>query len=186
MALTESTMLELGTQAPAFQLTDTISGRELSYAEVRGDRATVVMFICNHCPYVLHVNEELIRIAADYRERGVGFVGISSNDVDKYPADGPENMQAHAADVGYDFPYLFDATQEVARAYDAACTPDLYVFDGQDRLYYRGRLDDSRPNNHTPLTGKDLRDALDAVLAGRPAPERQYPSMGCNIKWKVG
>ena len=184
MALTESTMLDLGTQAPDFTLPDTISGKTMSFADVKGDQATVVLFICNHCPYVLHVNNELIRIVEDYRDKGVGFVGISSNDAEKYPADGPENMQAHAADIGYDFPYLYDETQEVARAYDAACTPDIYVFDGDDKLYYRGRLDGSRPKNDVPLTGSDLRAALDAALAGKPAPEKQYPSAGCNIKWK--
>jgi peroxiredoxin len=184
MALTESTMLDLGTQAPDFTLPDTISGKTLSFADVKGDQATVVLFICNHCPYVLHVNDELIRIVEDYRDKGVGFVGISSNDAEKYPADGPENMQAHAEDIGYNFPYLYDETQEVARAYDAACTPDIYVFDGNDELYYRGRLDGSRPNNDVPLTGSDLRAALDAALAGQPAPEKQYPSAGCNIKWK--
>jgi peroxiredoxin len=184
MALTESTMLDLGTQAPDFTLPDTISGKTMSFADVKGDQATVVLFICNHCPYVLHVNDELIRIVEDYRDKGVGFVGISSNDAEKYPADGPENMQAHAADIGYDFPYLYDETQEVARAYDAACTPDIYVFDGDDKLYYRGRLDGSRPKNDVPLTGSDLRAALDAALAGKPAPEKQYPSAGCNIKWK--
>lgn len=184
MALTESTMIDLGTQAPDFTLPDTLSGKELSFADIKGDKATVVLFICNHCPYVIHVNDELIRIVEDYRNQGVGFVGISSNDAEKYPADGPENMQAHAEDIGYNFPYLYDETQEVARAYDAACTPDIYVFDGNDELYYRGRLDGSRPNNDTPLTGSDLRAALDSALAGKPAPEKQYPSAGCNIKWK--
>ena len=185
MALTESTMLDLGTQAPGFTLPDTLSGKELSFADIKGDQATVVLFICNHCPYVLHVNDELIQIAADYKDKGVGFVGISSNDAEKYPADGPENMRAHAEDIGYNFPYLYDESQAVARAYDAACTPDIYVFDGHDELYYRGRLDGSRPNNDVPLTGEDLRAALDAALAGRPAPEKQYPSAGCNIKWKA-
>ncbi len=184
MALTESNMLPLGTAAPAFELPDTISGNTLNLQDIQGERGTVIMFICNHCPYVIHVNDELVRIAADYKAKGVGFVGISSNDVVKYPMDGPDKMMEHARAVGYNFPYLFDETQAVAHAYDAACTPDLYVFDGEQKLYYRGRLDASRPGNNTPQTGSDLRQALDDMLAGQPIPELQYPSAGCNIKWK--
>ncbi|MEL6973652.1 MAG: thioredoxin family protein [Bacteroidota bacterium] len=184
MALTESNMLALGTVAPAFELPDTISGTTLSYDDTKGERGTVVMFICNHCPYVIHVNDELVRIAADYQAKGISFVGISSNDVVNYPMDGPEKMTEHAKAAGYNFPYLYDESQEVARAYDAACTPDLYVFDGDQKLYYRGRLDGSRPGNNAPLTGADLRQAIDDMLAGRPIPETQYPSAGCNIKWK--
>jgi thiol-disulfide isomerase/thioredoxin len=157
----------------------------VSLAEVRGEQATVVMFLCNHCPYVLHVNPEIVRVVRDYSPKGVGFVGISSNDAENYPDDAPEKMTVHAARVGYTFPYLYDESQAVAKAYDAACTPDFYVFDRDLKLAYRGRLDDARPKNDHPLTGKDLRAALDAVLANRPAPEKQYPSGGCNIKWKV-
>lgn len=184
MAFTESNMLELGVEAPDFYLPDTVSGKNVRLSDVSTDKATVVMFICNHCPYVLHVNEEIVRVAKEYSKKGVGFVAISSNDVEKYPQDGPDKMKEHAEAVGYPFPYLYDKTQEVARAYDAACTPDFYVFDGDLKLVYRGRLDDSRPKSGTPLTGKDLRAALDAVLAGEPVSEVQYPSAGCNIKWK--
>jgi peroxiredoxin len=184
MAFTESTMLPLGTVAPDFSLPDTVSGDTISLAEVASEKATVIMFLCNHCPYVVHVNPEIVRLVRDYAALGVSFVGISSNDVEKYPQDGPEEMRRHALEQGYDFPYLYDATQAVARAYDAACTPDFYIFDGSKRLVYRGRLDGSRPNSDTPLTGADLRAALDAVLAGAPVSERQYPSGGCNIKWK--
>lgn len=186
MALTESTMLPLGTQAPEFILPDTVSGKQLSLPDIRGQHATVVAFTCNHCPYVIHINPELVRVARDYQPKGVGFVAISSNDIDKYPQDGPEAMRELAREAGYTFPYLFDATQEIARAYDAACTPDFYLFDAAMKLVYRGRLDESRPRvaHPAPLTGKDLRAALDAVLNGTPMPEPQYPSMGCNIKWK--
>lgn len=184
MALTESTMLPLGTKAPSFELLDTVTGTTLSLDEIQSDKATVIMFICNHCPYVIHVNEGLVALANDYIPKGVTFIAISSNDVEKYPVDSPENMKAHALDEGYPFPYLYDETQEVARAYDAACTPDFYIFDGKMALAYRGRLDESRPNSGLPVTGKDLREALDAVLLQSSRPEPQYPSMGCNIKWK--
>lgn len=185
MAYTESNMLPLGTKAPDFALPDMISGRVLRLQEMASPRATVVMFLCNHCPYVLHINPEIVRIAAEYEPQGVAFVGISSNDAEAYPEDAPDKMAAHARAVGYTFPYLYDETQAVARAYDAACTPDFYVFDGDLRLAYRGQLDPSRPKrNPVPPTGEDLRAALDAVLAGRPAPEPQRPSGGCNIKWK--
>ncbi|MCB9265245.1 MAG: thioredoxin family protein [Lewinellaceae bacterium] len=185
MALTESNMLELGTKAPDFTLPDTISGKNISLSGIRSDKATVVMFLCNHCPYVIHVNPEIVRLARAYQEKGVSFVAISSNDVEKYPQDGPEEMKKHAKRVGYPFPYLYDESQEVARAYDAACTPDFYVFDGSLNLVYRGRLDASRPNSGIPLTGEELRAAIDAVLAGKPVSEKQYPSAGCNIKWKA-
>lgn len=184
MALTESNMLPIGTQAPAFNLPDTVSGNQLQYDDVSGENGTVVLFLCNHCPYVIHVNDELVRVAADYQAKGVGFVAISSNDAEKYPMDGPEKMTEHAKTVGYNFPYLYDESQQVARAYDAACTPDIYVFDQDQNLYYRGRLDGSRPGNDAPLTGADLRQALDDMLAGKPAPTQQFPSAGCNIKWK--
>lgn len=177
-------MLPLGTKAPGFTLPDVVSGKEISLSDILSDKATVIMFICNHCPYVLHVNPEIVRLAKDYQAKGVQFVGISSNDVDRYPQDSPEKMKALAEEVGYTFPYLYDESQEVAKAYDAACTPDFYVFDGAGKLFYRGRLDESRPKNDKPLTGADLRGALDAVLAGEPAPDKQYPSGGCGIKWK--
>ncbi len=184
MALTESKMLALGTKAPDFTLPDTVSGKELSLSDIASDKATVIMFLCNHCPYVIHVNPEIVRLAEEYQKKGVSFVGISSNDVEKYPQDGPQKMKEKAEELGYPFPYLYDESQEVARAYDAACTPDFYVIDGDGKLVYRGRLDGSRPGNNEPLSGKDLRTALDAILAGEPVPERQYPSAGCNIKWK--
>jgi len=184
MSYTESTMLALGTRAPEFELPDTVSGRTLSLEQLKSDKATVVMFLCNHCPYVIHVNPEIVRLSAEYRKKGVALIGISANDAAAYPQDGPDKMKLHAEQVGYDFPYLYDETQEVARAYDAACTPDFYVFDADLRLAYRGRLDDSRPKSGTPLTGADLRAALEAVLEGRPVDARQYPSGGCNIKWK--
>lgn len=184
MALTESNMLALGTIAPDFNLPDTVSGKMVNLEAVKSEVATVVMFLCNHCPYVIHVNPEIVRIVKDYGPKGVSFVGISSNDVENYPDDSPEKMKTTAAEVGYTFPYLYDETQEVAKAYDAACTPDIYVFDKELNLYYRGRLDGSRPKNDIPLTGKDLRAALDSLLNGEPIPERQIPSAGCNIKWK--
>ena len=164
MAFTESTMLPLGTKAPDFNLPDTVSGKNYTLKEIaEGKKATVVMFLCNHCPYVVHVNPEIVRLANEYSQKGVAFVGISSNDVENYPDDAPDKMKVVAEQVGYSFPYLYDETQEVARAYDAACTPDFYVFDGELKLVYRGRLDDSRPGNDKPLTGKDLRAALDAT-----------------------
>ena len=184
MAYTESNMLPLGSEAPPFYLPDTVSGKMIRLADVASDKATVIMFLCNHCPYVVHVNREIVRLATDYMAKGISFVAISSNDVVNYPQDGPEFMKIHAAKEGYPFPYLYDESQNVARAYDAACTPDFYVFDGALRLVYRGRLDGSKPKNDLPLTGKDLRDALDAILEGRPVAEKQYPSGGCNIKWK--
>lgn len=185
MAYTESNMLPLGTQAPDFTLPDTVSGKAVSLDQLASSRATVVMFLCNHCPYVVHVNPEIVRIVAEYGPLGVSFVGISSNDAEAYPDDAPDKMAAHAREAGYTFPYLYDESQAVARAYDAACTPDFYVFDGKRRLFYRGQMDASRPKrNPVPPTGEDLRAALDAVLAGQPAPEPQRPSGGCNIKWK--
>lgn len=184
MAFTESNMLELGTKAPAFELPDTVSGKMVKHTDIQTDKGMVVMFLCNHCPYVIHVNSEIVAVAKEYAAKGIGFVAISSNDVDKYPQDGPDKMKIHAQTVGYPFPYLFDETQEVAKAYDAACTPDFYVFDGEGVLAYRGRLDNSRPKSGTPLTGQDLRAALDAVLAGEAVSDIQYPSAGCNIKWK--
>ena len=184
MSYTESNMMPLGSEAPPFSLPDTVSGEIIKLKDVTSEKASVVMFICNHCPYVLHVNEEIVRLANDYISKGVSFVAISSNDVEKYPEDGPDRMKEVAKKLKYPFPYLYDESQNVARAYDAACTPDFYVFDQDLKLAYRGRLDDSRPKNTNPLTGKDLRDAIDAILTGQPVAEKQYPSAGCNIKWK--
>jgi peroxiredoxin len=184
MSLTPSTMLPLGTTAPGFALPDTVSGRTIALAEVRGAHGTLVMFLCNHCPYVQHVNAELVRVARDYGARGVGIVAISSNDVANYPADAPDRMREVAQQQGYSFPYLYDDSQGVARAYDAACTPDFFLFDASDRLVYRGRLDASTPGNGKALDGADLRAALDALLAGREPLATQHPSVGCNIKWK--
>lgn len=184
MAATPSTMMPLGTVAPGFELLDTISGNMLTLHQLKGDKATLVMFICNHCPYVLHINDELVRIAKEYQPKGVSFVAISSNDVENYPQDSPELMKVQAEKVGYSFPYLYDESQDVARAYDAACTPDLFLFDDSLKCVYRGQLDDSRPKNDLPVTGKDLRVALEALLAGKEISEDQIPSIGCNIKWK--
>lgn len=184
MAFTESNMLPLGTLAPNFTLVDTVSDKMLSLEELKSDKATLVMFICNHCPYVIHINEELVRIASDYQPKGVSIIAISSNNVEKYPADSPEKMKQVAQQEGYSFPYLYDESQAVAKAYDAACTPDFYVFDADLKLQYRGRLDDARPGTGKPLTGSDLRAALDAVLSGASVSTLQYPSAGCNIKWK--
>lgn len=184
MAFTESNMLPLGVEAPSFELPDTISGKTLCLEDIKGEKATLIMFLCNHCPYVIHVNPEIVRLVKDYQSKGVGFAGISSNDVEKYPDDAPDKMKNVAREAGYTFPYLYDASQEVARQYDAACTPDFYLFDSNLMLVYRGRLDGSRPGNEVPLSGADLRQALDAVLEGKPVTEKQYPSGGCNIKWK--
>lgn len=183
MSMTPSSMLPLGTPAAPFTLPDTVSGKTLSLAQLRSDHATVLMFICNHCPYVKHVQGELVRLATDYQPRGVAFVAISSNDVVNYPADAPEKMKLEAESHGYPFPYLYDKTQSVAHAYGAACTPDFFVFDGALSLAYRGRLDASTPGNGKPNDGRDLRAALDAILAGKPVAAEQKPSMGCNIKW---
>jgi peroxiredoxin len=185
MAETPSTMLELGTKAPDFRLPDT-DGHVVALSDLAEAKALVVMFICNHCPFVKHVRAEIARLGAEYHRKGAALVAISSNDVAAYPDDSPERMREEKAAVGYTFPYLFDETQQVARAYRAACTPDFYVFDRDRRLVYRGQLDDSRPGNAVPVTGRDLRAALDAVLDGRPVDSRQKPSIGCNIKWKAG
>lgn len=183
MALKESNMLELGTIAPNFHLRDTVSNNYYSLDDLKSSRATVIMFICNHCPFVIHVNPELVRMANEYKNKGVAFIAINSNDVENYPEDAPDKMSIVAKVLRYPFPYLFDKYQEVAKAYDAACTPDFYVFDGASKLTYRGRLDQSRPGNNEPLDGADLRQAIDATLAGEWI-EKQYPSAGCNIKWK--
>jgi peroxiredoxin len=177
-------MIPLGTQAPQFNLSDTVSGEMMSLEQLKSDQATVVMFICNHCPYVKHINTGLVELANDYLPQGVSFVGISSNDVEAYPDDGPQRMKEVAQELGYPFPYLYDESQEVARDYQAACTPDFYLFDGQMKLVYRGQMDGSRPNSDQPVTGQDLRAALDNVLEGRPVNPEQKASMGCNIKWR--
>jgi thiol-disulfide isomerase/thioredoxin len=186
MAYTESNMMPLGTTAPDFSLPDTVSGEMRSLDELTGSAGTVVMFLCNHCPYVLYVNPEIVRIVSEYKPKGLNFVGISSNDAEHYPEDGPEQMKTHALETGYEFPYLYDESQEVAKAYDAACTPDFYIFDENKQLVYRGQLDSSRPKrNEVEPTGADLRAALDAMLAGTPINPVQRPSGGCNIKWKT-
>jgi peroxiredoxin len=184
MAYTESNMMDLGTKAPDFLLHDTVSGSQISLADVKGENGTVVYFICNHCPYVIHVNEQLVSIAKKYQAQGVGFVAISSNDATEYLEDAPDKMSIVAKVLRYPFPYLYDESQEVAKAYEAACTPDIYVFDKEVRLFYRGRIDASRPKNDTPLTGSDLRSAIDQLLEGKMPPPDQFPSAGCNIKWK--
>lgn len=185
MSLTPSNMLELGTKAPSFSLPDTISRETYSLDQLKGERGTIIMFICNHCPYVKHVNEEIVRLANDYRIHGFSFVAISSNDAKAYPQDNPQEMFRTARQLNYPFPYLYDETQEVAKAYDAACTPDFYVFDEALRLVYRGQLDDSRPKNGIPTSGRSLREALDALLNNRAVSKDQKPSMGCNIKWRT-
>jgi peroxiredoxin len=178
-------MRPLGIQAPEFRLTDT-GGRTVSLADFKDAPALLVAFICNHCPFVQHIRQELARLAREYQARGVAIVGINANDASRYPDDSPARMAEEVKAAGYTFPYLFDETQEVARAYRAACTPDFFLFDAGRRLVYRGQMDDSRPGNGLPVTGKDLRAALDAVLSDRPIPAAQKPSMGCDIKWKPG
>ncbi len=178
-------MMKLGTLAPEFTLSDT-NGQQVSLSDYVNCKAFVAMFICNHCPYVIHVARGLAEFSMDYQEEGVGIVGIMSNDVENYPDDSPQKMKAEKADRGYPFAYLYDETQEVAKAYQAACTPDFFVFDGEMALVYRGQFDASRPQSDVPVTGKDLRAAVEAVLGGRHPDETQYPSMGCNIKWKSG
>jgi thiol-disulfide isomerase/thioredoxin len=186
MAETLSTMLPLGTAAPAFSLPDVVSGRQVSLETFAGERALLVMFICRHCPFVKHVQGELARLGRDYGGRGVGIVAIASNDADAYPDDRPDRLAAMAREQGFGFPVCYDESQATAKAYSAACTPDFFLFDAGRRLAYRGQLDDSRPGRPTPVTGADLRRAIDAVLAGTPVPGAQRPSVGCNIKWKPG
>jgi peroxiredoxin len=178
-------MLSLGTVAPDFSLPDT-NGKTVSLADFKNARALVVVFMCNHCPYVKSIRAGLAQLGRDCAAKGVAMIGISSNDAANYPADNPAKMKEEAAAQGYVFPYLFDESQAVAKAYRAACTPDFFLFDAQQRLVYRGQFDDSRPGNGAPVTGKDLRAAIDAVLAGQPVAKQQKPSMGCNIKWKSG
>ena len=185
MSLTLSNMMPLGTQAPPFTLPDVVTGGVKKLDELKSAVGTVVMFICNHCPFVIHVEDELVNLAKEYQAQGLVFVAISSNDVTTHPDDAPAKMKERALNKQYPFPYLYDESQDVARAYQAACTPDFYVFDAELRCVYRGQLDDARPGNTAPVTGRDLRAALDAVLAGRPVDANQKPSSGCNIKWKA-
>ncbi len=184
MANTPSNMLPLNTVAPNFSLFDTVTGKTVSLDDLKGKKATVIMFICNHCPFVIHVNEELAKLAEDYLPKEVSFIAISSNDVVNFPQDGPDLMRLTAIQNKYSFPYLYDETQDVAKAYDAACTPDLYVFDGDLKLKYRGQLDDSRPGNGIRVTAKDLRHAIDCILNNSENNNTQKPSIGCSIKWK--
>ncbi len=184
MSLTPSNMLPLGKQAPLFSLVDTKSENTISLDSFADKKVLVVMFICNHCPYVIHMHDELLRLDEDYKDSPVGLVAISSNDVEHYPQDGPDQMKVLAQKLGFSFPYLYDVDQSVAKAYDAACTPDFYVFNEGRKLVYRGRLDESRPGNDLPLNGNDLRSAINQALIDQPVNEEQFPSVGCNIKWK--
>ena len=184
MAKTPSKMLPLGTKAPWFSLNDTVTGKTVQLNKPEGEKATVIFFICNHCPYVKNVMPELTRLANDYQPKNIRFIAINSNNTNDYPDDSPENMKRVAQEQHYPFPYVFDETQEVAKAYDAACTPDFYVFDENLSLAYRGQLDDSRPGNQIALSGQSIRDALEALLLDKPVSESQKPSIGCNIKWK--
>jgi len=184
MSDTLTIQIPLGFKAPGFSLPDIVSGKIKTLDELKSEKATVIMFICNHCPFVKHVTGELVRLANEYISKGISFIAISSNDVLKYPQDGPEKMKEFATDNKFPFPYLYDETQEVARAYSAACTPDFSIFNGEMKCVYRGQLDDSRPGNTKPVNGKDMREALDSILNGKPVSSNQKPSIGCNIKWK--
>jgi peroxiredoxin len=186
MALTASTMLPLGTQAPDFHLPDVVSGKSISLATFAEKKALLVMFICQHCPFVKHIKAELTQLGKDYILSDLGIVGISANDINNYPADAPEFLKEMARELKLNFPLCYDETQSIAKAYTAACTPDFFIFDAERKLVYRGQLDDSRPSNDKPVTGTDLRAAIDAVLAGKPLASEQKPSIGCNIKWKPG
>lgn len=185
MSDTPSNMVPLGSLAPNFYLLDTVSQQYKSLANLKGKQATVVMFICNHCPFVQHINNCLANLAVDYQTKDVKFIAISSNDIENYPQDSPVFMKDQALKLNYPFPYLFDETQEIAKAYDAACTPDFFLFNNQNKLVYRGQLDDSRPGNGIPLSGNDLRGAIDGVIYNRIINPDQKPSLGCNIKWKL-
>lgn len=184
MARTESNEFEIGTKAPNFTLINTIDDKHYSLSELKGEKGTVIMFICNHCPFVIHVNEQLVKLGNEYQPKGINFIAISSNDVENYPQDAPHLMKKLAEDLQYPFPYLYDETQEVAKAYDAACTPDFYVFDADLQSVYHGQLDDSRPGNGKTVTGTDMRNALDTLLENKTPIENQKPSVGCGIKWK--
>lgn len=184
MSLVESIPFSKGKQAPEFTLPDTISGRNLSLSELKGKKGTVIMFICNHCPFVIHVNRELVKLANDYINRGVSFIAISSNDAKFYPQDGPERMKTHALSLNYPFPYLYDESQDIAHQYDAVCTPDFYVFDSDLKSAYHGQFDDSRPGNGIPTTGTSIRNVLEDLLDGNAYNIIEKPSIGCSIKWK--
>ncbi|MEO1433157.1 MAG: thioredoxin family protein [Cyanobacteria bacterium J06633_8] len=186
MVLTASTMLSLGTKAPDFQLPDVVSGETISLATFTDKKAILVMFICRHCPFVKHVQQELAQLGKDYLQSGLGIVAISANDVKNYPDDAPDLLKEMATELDFKFPLCYDESQETAKIYTAACTPDFFLFDGEQKLFYRGQLDDSRPSNGKPVTGEDLRSAIDAVLASKSLTESQKPSIGCNIKWKPG
>ena len=186
MSETASTMLELGTAAPDFLLPDVVTGRMISLGAFAGKKALLVMFICPHCPFVKHVQDELARVGRDYEATGLGIVAISSNDAEAFPDDAPPKLKEMSENLGFRFPFGYDESQATAKAYEAACTPDFFLFDASRRLVYRGQLDDSRPGNGIPVTGRDLRGALDAVLNDRPVDENQRASIGCNIKWKAG
>ncbi len=184
MARTPSLMVALGSLAPAFALPDTVTGKLVSFNDIKGEQATVVLFICNHCPFVKHVNNELVKMANDYKSKKIGFAAISANDAVNYPEDAQEMMKKVALQLNYPFPYLYDETQETAKAYGAACTPDFFIYNRKDELVYRGQLDDSRPGNEIPVTGNDVRRALDCLISNQPVPAEQRPGIGCNIKWK--
>ena len=184
MARTPSAMIPLGSKASEFMLQDTKTGNSVSLNKLKGEKGTVIMFICNHCPFVKHVNPELVRIANDYSEKGISFIAISSNDAQQYPEDGPDTMKKVGHELKYPFPYLYDESQEIAKAYQATCTPDFFIYDKDLNLVYRGQLDSSRPGNDIPLTGKDMRSALDNIINNKPVSEDQVASIGCNIKWR--
>ncbi|SFT54295.1 AhpC/TSA family protein [Lishizhenia tianjinensis] len=184
MALTASNDMAKGTLAPDFHHIDTISEEMFSFSDVKGEKGTVVMFICNHCPYVILINDKLVEIANHYQKQGIGFVAISSNDVERYPQDSPGMMKIHAEELEYSFPYLYDDTQATAKAYDAACTPDIFVFDKEDKLYFHGQIDDARPGNGIEVTGGDLTHALDLLVKNEKFSGKEMPCMGCGIKWK--
>lgn len=184
MARTPSNMVPIGMQAPDFELKNTLDGKVYTLDQLKSDKATLVIFMCNHCPFVIHILDELVKFAKEYSEKGLSIIAISSNDVENYPQDSPEKMAELAQKKEFNFPYLYDETQEVAKAYDAACTPDFYLFDANLKLSYRGQFDDSRPETTIPVTGKDLRDASDLVLEGKIVEFEQKPSIGCNIKWR--
>lgn len=186
MVMTSSTMLPLGTKAPDFQLYDVVSGKKTSLASFSGKKGLLVMFICRHCPFVQHVKHELARIGRDYENKDIGVVAISANDAENFPEDAPGKLKEMTEELKFAFPFCYDESQETAKAYTAACTPDFFLFDKDRKLIYRGQLDESRPSNKKPVTGRDLREALDLLLAEKPIPSRQTPSIGCNIKWKTG
>lgn len=184
MARTYSEMIKLGTTIPTFMLPDTVTGNQISYDKIKGAKGTLIMFICNHCPFVVHVNDALVKLANDYKQKGIGFLAISANDMVKHPDDAPDKMKAIAEQLQYPFPYCYDESQEVAKTFGATCTPDFFIYNDKKELVYRGQLDDSRPGNGIPVTGIDIRNAFDQLIADQPIATEQRPSIGCNIKWK--